>query len=64
MTQHLSIGHFRSVRGCIDQIFTLKQIGKKVKAYVGFTDLEKLHKVNREALCQMLRKYVDGEILN
>ena len=37
---------FRAVRGCVDQIFTLKQIDektleKKRRAYVGFIDLEK-----------------------
>ena len=42
--------------GCVDQIFTLKQIGekareKKCSVYVGFIDLEKAYdRVNREAL--------------
>ena len=44
-------------RGCVDQIFTLKQIGeraqeKKYRVYVGFIDLEVY---NREALWQVLR---------
>ena len=35
---------FREARGCVDQIFTLKQIGekaqeKKLRVYVGFIDL-------------------------
>ena len=47
---------FRAVKGFIDQIFTLKQIGKeawenKRTVYVGFMDLEKAYdRVNREAL--------------
>ena len=39
-------GGFRARRGCVDQIFTLKQIGEKERekkriAHVGFIDLEK-----------------------
>ena len=47
---------FRAGRGCVDQIFTLKQIGKKVqkkkcRVDVGFMDLGKTYdRVNREAL--------------
>ena len=38
-------GGFRAGRECVDQIFTLKQIGEKAKekkrrVYVGFIDLE------------------------
>ena len=46
---------FRAGRGCVDQIFTLKQIGektqeKKRRVYVGFIDLEKVYdRVKREA---------------
>ena len=46
--------------GCVNQIFTLKQIyekarEKKRRVYVGFIDLEKAYdRVNREALWQML----------
>ena len=41
-------GGFTAGRGCIDQIFTLKQIGEKVRekkciVYVGFIDLEKAY---------------------
>ena len=47
---------FRAVRGCVDQIFTLKQIGekaqdKKRRVYVGFIDLEKAYdRADKEAL--------------
>ena len=52
---------FRAGRGCVDQIFTLKQIGKKARekkcrVYVGFIALEKAYnRVSREALWQVLR---------
>ena len=41
-------GGFNSERGCIDQIFNLKQIGekareKKLRVYVSFMDLEKTY---------------------
>ena len=41
-------GGFRAGRGCIDQIFTLQQIGEKARekkgiVYVGFMDLEKIY---------------------
>ena len=63
---------FRAGRGCVDQIFTLKQIGEKAwererKVYVGFMlYLEKAYdRVNREALWQVLRMYdVGGKLLN
>ena len=51
---------FRVGRGCVDQIFTLKQIGeksqeKKCTVYMGFIDLEKVYdRVNKEALWQVL----------
>ena len=37
-------GGFRAVSGCVDQIFTLKQIGQKIRekkcrVYAGFMDL-------------------------
>ena len=57
---------FRAGRRCIDQIFTLKQIGekaweKKCRVYVDFIDLEKAYdKVNKEALWQVLRVYDVG----
>ena len=39
---------FRSGRGCVDQIFALKQIGgkpeeKRRRVYVGFMDMEKAY---------------------
>ena len=55
---------FRAERECVGQIFTLKQIGEKVRekkrnaVYVGFIDLEKEYdRGNREALRQVLRMY-------
>ena len=51
-------GGFRTGWGCVDQIFTLKQIGekerkKKCRVYVGFIDLEKaFDRVRKEALWQ------------
>ena len=64
-------GGFRSQRGCVDQIFTLKQIGekaweKKWRMYMGFMDLKKVYdRVNREALWQVLRMYnVGGKLLS
>ena len=61
-------GGFRAGRGCVDQIFTLKQIGekareKKRKVYVSFIDMEKTYdRVNRVALWQVLRMYdLEGE---
>ena len=59
-------GGFRAERGCVNQIFTLKQIGEKVqekkhRVYVDFMDLEKAYdRVNREALWQVLRMYDVG----
>ena len=49
-------GEFRSGRECVDQIFTLKQIGeksqkKKQRVIMGFMDLEKVYdRINSEAL--------------
>ena len=64
-------GGFRAGKGCVDQIFTLKQIGEKSQEKkrgedVGFMDLEKAcDKVNREALWQVLRMYdVGSKLLN
>ena len=54
-------GVFRDGRGCVDQIFTLKQIGEKnVRVYVGFIDLEAYDSVNRETLWQVLKMYNVG----
>ena len=49
-------GGFRVGKACVDQIFTLKQIGekaweKKCRVYVGLIDLEKAYdRANGEAL--------------
>ena len=51
---------------CVDQIFTLKQVGekareKKRRVYVDFIDLEKAYdRINREAFGQVLRMYDEG----
>ena len=67
-------GGFRARRGCVDQIFTLKQIDekaqeKKCRVYLGFMELEMgYERVNREALWQVLRMYelydVGGKLLS
>src|SRR5678815_5992993 len=64
-------GAFRSGRGCVDQIFTLKQMiekrqEKENKLYLGFMDLQQAYdRVNREALWQVLVIYgVGGRLLN
>ena len=64
-------GGIRAGRWCVDQIFTLKQIGeraweKQYRVYVGFMDLGKAYdRVNREAIWQVLRMYdVGGKLLN
>ena len=64
-------GGFRVGRGCVDQIFTLKQIGekareKKRRVCVGFLDLENTYdRVNSEALWQVLRMCeVGGKLLS
>ena len=57
---------FREGKGCVHQIFTIKQTGekareKKRREYVGFIDLEKAHdRISREALWQVLRMYDVG----
>ena len=64
-------GGFRVGKACVDQIFTLKQIGekaweKKCRVYVGLIDLEKAYdRANGEALWQVLRMYdVGGKLFN
>ena len=60
-------GGFREGRGCVDQIFTLKQLGekareKKRRVYMGFIDLEKAYdRFSRGALWQVLRIYDGGD---
>ena len=56
-------GGFRARKGCVNQIFMLKQIGekardKKRRVYVGFIDLGKAYdRVKKKALWQVLRMY-------
>ena len=64
-------GGFRAGRGCVVQLFTIKQIGKKAqekkcRVYVSFKHLEKAYdRVNMEALWQVLSVYnVGGKLLN
>ena len=65
----MSKGDSEQGRGCVNQIFTLKQIGEKAReknvVYVGFIDLENAYeRINREALWQVLRMYVGGKLLS
>ena len=62
---------FRSGRGCVDQIFTLKQMSEKMKEknkklFLGFMDLQQAYdRVDRNALWQVLMIYgVGGKLLN
>ena len=63
-------GVFWSGKGCVDQIFTLKQMSEKMREkknlYLGFMDLhQSFYRVNREALWQVLMIYgVGGRLLN
>ena len=60
---------FRQGRGCIDQIFAVRQICEKYMmkqkdVYMAFMDLEKAYdRVDRDALWQVLRIYGVGERL-
>ena len=61
---------FRSRRGCVDQLFVVKQLYEKFLAkgkdlFWAFMDLEKANnRVDRDALWQMLRLYgVGGKLL-
>ena len=59
-------GSFGLWRGCVNQIFTLKQIREKIRdkkqrVYVGFINMEKAYdRVNKEAILQVLRIYDMG----
>ena len=65
---HDEQGGFIAGNGCVDHIFTLKQIHKKAQekknpVYASFIDLEKAYdEVNREALWQVLRMYDVGGV--
>ena len=56
----MSKGALEQEGGCVDQIFTLKQLGekareKKCRIYVGFIYLKQAYdRVNRDALWQVL----------
>ena len=66
----MSKGALEQGEGCVDQIFTLKQIGekareKKRRVYVVFIDSEKAHnRINRETLWEVLRMGINcwGEL--
>src|SRR5277367_2527837 len=64
-------GGFRKGRGCVDQIFALRQLVEKCgrydkKLYAAFMDLEKAYdRIDREGLWQVLRMYgVESKLLN
>ena len=61
---------FRRGRGCVDQVFTLKQlsekyVGKGKDLYVAYMDLEKAYdRIDRDAMWRVLRMYgVNGSLL-
>ena len=61
---------FRQGRGCMDQVFTLRQVCEKYLAngkdiFWAFMDLEKAYDmIDRHGMWQMLRLYgVDGKLL-
>ena len=61
---------FRQGRGCVDQVFVVKQLCEKFeskgkKMYVAYMDLEKAYdRIDREAMWRVLRMYgVDGKLL-
>ena len=63
-------GGFRRGRGCVDQIFTIRQLSEKVleknkQMVIACIDLEKAyHKVSRDRLCQVLESYgIQGGLL-
>ena len=61
-------GRFRAKRGCVDQLFTLRQVMEKAiekrrELFVAFIDLEKVYdKVNRVNLWEELRWAQVGEV--
>ena len=61
---------FRSGRGCVDQIFAVKQLSEKFVSksknlYVAYMDLEKAYdRIDRDAMWSVLRMYgVEGKLL-
>ena len=62
---------FRTGRGCVDQVFSLKQLSEKYVAkgksvYVAYMDLEKAYdRVDRDAMWKVLRMYgINGNLLS
>ena len=61
---------FRSGRGCVDQVFVMKQMSEKFvdknkSLYIAYMDLEKAHnRVDREAMWRVLGMYgINGQLL-
>ena len=61
---------FRSGRGCVDQMFVMKQMSEKFveknkSLYVAYMDLEKVYdRVDREAMWRVLGMYgINGQLL-
>ena len=61
---------FRSGRGCVDQVFVMKQMSEKFvdkdkSLYVAYMDLEKVYdRVDREAMWRVLGMYgINGQLL-
>ena len=61
---------FRSGRGCVDQVFVMKQMSEKFVdkskcLYVAFLDLEKAYdRVDRDAMGRVLGMYgINGQLL-
>ena len=61
---------FRSGRGCVDQVFVMKQMsekfcGKNKKLYVAYMDLEKAYdRIDRDAMWRVLSMYgINGKLL-
>ena len=60
-------GRFRAMRGCLEQVFTLRQVMEKAiekgrELFIAFIDLEKVYdRVNRAKLWEALKKAQVGE---
>ena len=61
---------FRSGRGCVDQVFVMKQMSEKFVVknkclYVAYMDLEKAYdRVDRDAMWRVLDMYgINGQLL-
>ena len=57
-------GAFRKGRSCVDQLFTVRQLGEKIieknkRMLIVYGDLEKAYdRVDRELLWRVLRTYI------